>query len=336
MTSAHPTVSALVVTYNSTRVIGRCLAPLAGDDRIEIVVHDNASADDTLAMVHSVAPRAVSVEGSENSGFAAGVNSAAAHASGDVLCLLNPDVVVTAATLLALAEAAQQPGAGVVAPALTHPTGRLRVREGGRFPTIRAVALHYSGLSSLADRVPALAGMYLLGDLGEGVVSTDWVSGAVLTTSRETFDAVGGLTDRWFMYGEDIEFCHRVRAAGFDVQIQACLKAEHDLGGSTDERPGSNPAWVVNLLDLYALSLSPSFAHTALWRATMSTGLLSRAVMFAIRSVMPGPDREMWAHEARRFLAFSGAVLRHRLSRDRPEDRRRDGLHRRPSREIAS
>lgn len=336
MTTHRPSVSVLVVTYNSTRVIGRCLAALSDDDRIEIVVHDNASVDDTLEVIGAVAPDAVIVAGVANLGFAAGVNSAAEHASGDVLCLLNPDVVITPGTLLDLADAARQPGVGVVAPALTHPTGRLRVREGGRLPTIRAVALHYSGVSSLADRVPALGGMYLLGDLGDGVVSTEWVSGAVLVTSRETFDSVGGLTEQWFMYGEDIEFCHRVHSGGLAVQIRADLSAEHDLGGSTDERPGSNPAWVVNLLDLYASRLSPSRVHTAMWRATMSVGLLSRAAMFAIRAALPGSDREMWAHEARRFLAFSGAVLQHRVPRPRSQDRQRDEPHRRQSEEIAS
>lgn len=305
-------VSVIIVTYNSEAVIGDCVRPLSRQDGIELVVLDNASADGTLAVLAEAAPDAVIVRNEENVGFARGVNRAACHARGRALLLLNPDARISPRDVLALAAIFDKsPDVGIVAPTLSQPAGRLEIREGGRRPDAVSVFNHFSGLSRLSHKHPRLEGLYLLHTHDFATRELDWVSGACMMVRKQTWDELGGLTERWFMYAEDLEFCLRTRQYGKRIVMSAEQTGTHVVGGSTGAaattRP--NPAWVINLYDLYKWKLARNRIHSVLWKISVVAGLLSRSVAFYVKS-FGAPERSvLWRSESRKFLWYTRSLL---------------------------
>ena len=304
------TVSVIVVTYNSAHVVANSLGPLAGAPGIRIVVRDNASADDTVYRVRRIAPTATIDAGADNGGFACGVNAAVRWADGDVIVLLNPDAVVSADGLRRLADHAR--GRGVIAaPLIRHPDGRVAVVSAGRFPTTWRMATHWFGLSRVPRGGAVLEGHYrVLSSMPvTGLVDVEWVSGACLAVSRETWDALGGLSERWFMYAEDIDFCWRARGVGVRCIVDTDVPATHLVGASDGTRTGrADSAWILNLYDFAALRLLGGRASRVGWGAVVSAGLAVRSAVFVAQGLVRPGDRLGRRRAAADFAGHSRAV----------------------------
>lgn len=301
----RPTVSVLIVTYNSAHVIGECLSALGSD--YEVVVYDNASSDGTVSLIERDHPHVRVIAGDLNLGFAKGVNRAARAATGRNIMLLNPDAVISATDVRILADAVPATRGGIVAPLIV--SDGVRVVAAGRMPTSWAMATHYFGLSRLSRGRSRLQGHYLLpSDIGDDVVATDWVTGACLMIDAETWRRVGGLTERWFMYAEDIEFCWRVGLSGGAVHIQPRARAKHLVGGSAGapER-ATNSAWVLNLYDFYRNDLAQSRIQRVWWGVVVGSGLGFRALVSIIQMALK-PTAEQ-RYSACEFAHYSAAVF---------------------------
>ncbi|MBY4272412.1 glycosyltransferase family 2 protein [Rhodococcus fascians] len=301
----RPEVSALIVTYNSSHVIGDCLSALGSDH--EVIVYDNASTDETVALIEQKFPHCSVIAGDRNLGFAGGVNKAAEQATGRNIMLLNPDAIIAAEDVRILAETVVSTHGGIVAP-LIHTDG-VRVAAAGRMPTAWAMVTHYFGLSRVFRNRKQFRGHYLLPDqVGASVVSTEWVTGACLMVEAATWWRVGGLDERWFMYAEDIEFCWRVGRAGGEVVIQPLAHAHHLVGSSNGKaRVETNSAWVLNLYDFYCNDLAESAVQRVWWGLSVGCGLRFRALVFLVQSLMhPAADHR---RSAREFRDHSTAVF---------------------------
>ena len=284
-------LSVIVVTYNSKQIVGSCIKPLQNILDIEIIVVDNASTDGTAEFVRTAFPSVKVIESGGNLGFAKGVNLGASYASGGVLILLNPDALVSNTSLRALhAALADDPEIGVIAPLLDHPGRGLSVREGGMAPTIWHIFCHYYGLSRLFRRYQAFRGMYVLRSESFDSIDVDWVSGACMAVPLAVWQANDGLSERWFMYAEDVEFCLRVRKAGKRVVICGGANGTHGLGESSTNAPAepTNALWLTNLYDLYKLEISPSRLHNALWKFVFTGGLAIRSIATGAKMVLNG------------------------------------------------
>lgn len=97
MSSSRPTVSVLITTYNSSLTIGACLDSLAQQDygSLEVIIVDNASADDTVGILDRRARGHHVLHNTSNIGFSAAQNQAMAHARGDWFLCLNPDTILS-------------------------------------------------------------------------------------------------------------------------------------------------------------------------------------------------------------------------------------------------
>lgn len=300
---ASRTLSVVLVTFNSASVVVPALEGLAGRPDLELVVVDNASSDDSVEVVRRLRPDAVVIENDDNVGFARAVNAGVRASTGARVMLLNPDAQIGAEAIDRLQDAADEHGGDVVAPFVAQPAPQ-RIVSAGRMPTVWRMFTHYFGLSRLAARSPSLEGHYLLPRQVHGQMPVEWVTGACLVVSRRTWDEVGGLSERWFMYAEDIEFCHRVRTSGHAVWLIPDARAEHLVGQSDSTAPGSvNSAWVLNLREFYATDLAPSRWAVALWTAVVASGLGLRGLVASVRH---GPR----SAGARRFRAYSRALIR--------------------------
>lgn len=218
------TTSVVVVTYNSARWIRACLEALG--QRATIVV-DNASTDETVQIVRQEFPSIGLIARSRNGGYAVAVNEGASAAGRDDVLVLNPDVIVNVGAIEVLeAYLAAKPSVGVAAPRLIYPDGT--IQESARtFP---------SPLKQLARRSPLglmpwgrrLRASYLMTDNADTEPHpVDFVIGAAMLVRRAAIDDVGGMDERIFLYAEDVDWCYRMWARGWQVHFLPTASFEH-------------------------------------------------------------------------------------------------------------
>jgi N-acetylglucosaminyl-diphospho-decaprenol L-rhamnosyltransferase len=210
-------LSVIVVTYNSSVATAAALPALIAQlrDGDELIVVDNASADDTVAAIRRVAPEATIIRNAMNEGFAAGANHGARVASGDLLVFLNPD----ATPADGFAEAIRRPLAGdrgwsAWMGLVTSDHGRLVNTNGG--------IVHFTAIS-WAGETGALAPGSV-----DGPCEVAFASGACLAVPSYEWQRVGGFAERYFMYHEDVDLSLRVRLAGGRVGIEPTAVVDHD------------------------------------------------------------------------------------------------------------
>jgi N-acetylglucosaminyl-diphospho-decaprenol L-rhamnosyltransferase len=309
-----PRASVIIVAFNSSRVLLSCLASL-GDLQtagVETIVVDNASSDNTVSLITKKYPKVQIIANASNVGFARAVNIGVSASRGRFIVLLNPDATLGLGVLTSLVdEAARTNGIGVIAPLLGDPTGRLRIASAGRDPSAWRMFCHYFGLSRALGRFSMFEGHYLLPRQLSTSREVDWVTGACMVLPKSVWEAVGGMSERWFMYAEDMEFCYRVRKSGYLVVVDPELRATHSVGESTSGNElSSNPAWVINLYDFYASDIATSRFARVMWRLVVSGGLIIRSCAYGFRSISNRTDRGLWAWESKRFAHFAAGALR--------------------------
>lgn len=307
-----PSISVLMVTYNSAHLLDNSIGPLVGQENIQVIVVDNASTDNTIEYLRSNFPTVQLISNDKNLGFGMAMNIAARHASGHTLVLLNPDAEIGHDVLLNLV-ARNRASRGVAAPLIKQRMGRLKIHSAGRFPTIWRMFLHYTGVSRLAKNLRFLEGHYLLPHRNEPTtINTDWVTGAILAIGHEDWNSIGGISERWFMYAEDIELCWRIKNSNLPVLLHTDLEAHHAVGESdASSSYSSNPAWIINLFDFYKWRINNNRFAAALWCVVVAIGLFSRSLAYSVQSKRAvGQQSEMWALETRKFRSYATSVLR--------------------------
>ncbi|OZF54475.1 hypothetical protein CH293_07050 [Rhodococcus sp. 14-2470-1b] len=280
-------MSVVMVTYNSRELLQHSLSPLTSVSAIEIIVVDNASQDGTAQHVAEAYPSVNLIRSDVNNGFAKAVNAGARIANGEVILLLNPDAIVDVKNILILRDTLlRRPDIGVIAPLLEHPGLNLAVREAGMKPSLWRVFCHYFGLSRISPDNHGLRGLYILRRENFQTTPVEWVSGACMAVPRSVWTAQGGLTERWFMYAEDVEFCLRVHRSGLAVVLSADAVGVHGLGkssGSVQKLPSTD--WMTNLYELYKSDISHSAVQNFVWKYVFFAGMLTRAYSFGAKAV---------------------------------------------------
>lgn len=313
-----PALSVIVVTYNSAGIVSSALAPLVGRDGVEVIVVDNNSTDETVKRVRTLHPGIVVVQSSVNGGFATGVNQGIARATGSVVLLLNPDAVVEWPDVQRCLKVFEDdPTVGVVAPQTVQPDGRQAILEAGRAPNLWRCFTHASGLSRAPLGWHRLEGLYVFPNQAHGRRTVDWVSGCCMFVRHSVLQSVGGLTERWFMYAEDIEFCLRVGDAGHRVVVESSAEVIHQIGASSapdSSTPSVNSAWLVNLYELYCLRYRPGVVRALAWKCVAVFWMLSRAASYRRRSRRAPRGGIDWLAESRKFVVFSSDVWRAKAS----------------------
>jgi GT2 family glycosyltransferase len=239
MKNSDPVVSVIVVTWNAMRYVEECLESLQRDHElsIEIIVVDNASTDQTPQLIAQKFPQVMLIRNQENLGFAKGNNIGIAHSRGKYLFLINSDVNVPSGCigkLLSFVEA--NPRVGVAGPQMLGPTGSVR-RSTMRFPTIWNSLCRALALDSLF-RGRRWAGGYLMSDFDhKHTREVEVLNGWFWVVRRKALDEVGLLDERFFMYGEDIDWCFRFHKAGWKLMFCADASAIHYGGASSAAAP---------------------------------------------------------------------------------------------------
>lgn len=233
MSDSHPHVSVIVVTHNSLPALSECLGAirLAADAvRLDLVLVDNASSDESLAETAGEFPEATIISNKQNLGFAAACNQGADAARGEYLLFLNPDVRIDPGAIGKLvAVCTEHRKVGLV-------SGRLRFPDGSfqatcrNFPTIgNLIFSRGSFLAPLLGRSVDRRSRYTLPDYNDTTI-VPAVAATMALMSKKVFEEAGRFDPRFFMYLEDTDLSLRLSRAGYVNLFVPAAGGRHDWG----------------------------------------------------------------------------------------------------------
>ena len=237
-------VSIIILTWNSERQIGPCLASL---DRgleafsSEVIVIDNGSRDRTCAVTREARPDAQLLRNPENRGVAPARNQGIRQARGEYIVILDDDTVVRPGALDCLVRYLEDhPAAGLCGPRLTGANGELQL-SCRRFPTL---------LDKLARRLPLpsttvrnITAEAEMADWDHGSVRpVDYMIGACQVIRRSALEQVGLFDERIFYGPEDVDICLRLQQAGWPVVYNPEAVVVHEERRMT-RSPASSLFW---------------------------------------------------------------------------------------------
>lgn len=226
--NAIPTVSVMIVAYNSAALISDCIAALrdaASDTTIEVLLVDNGDGT-TEALVAESFPEVRIVPSRGNIGFAGGNNLLASQARGQYLLLLNPDMIALPGSIDALVAASERyPDAAA--------WGAVTVDEQGKPDTGNAIAM-----PSLAEFISVALGRSIIGHAPvaglESDAAVEVLVGGFVLFARSVWHEAGGLDERYFLYCEEVDLFYRLQQKGYQAwRIPAARGAHKAAHGNT-------------------------------------------------------------------------------------------------------
>jgi GT2 family glycosyltransferase len=239
--NSRPDLSVLVASYNTRELLAACLATLARATetlRTEIIVVDNSSSDGSCEMVARDFPEVRLLRNTRNEGFAKANNRALTESRGRFVLLLNPDTLIPQDTIEPMVRFLEaHPRVGMAGCRVDRPDGRLDEACKREFPTPLTAIARFLSLDRLFPRSTALAAYSKLGSDPSGRYEVDAVVGAFMLVRRETVDDVGGLDEDFFMFGEDLDWCYRVKRKDWKVYYVGDYHVVHHKGAATRQDP---------------------------------------------------------------------------------------------------
>jgi N-acetylglucosaminyl-diphospho-decaprenol L-rhamnosyltransferase len=322
MVASRLDLAIVIVSYNTRDMLRSCLrsvytgleqSPLKG--RVWVV--DNASSDGSQDMVRAEFPQAYLLVLDQNRGFAAANNAAlrelgfgisASQSIANLVLFLNPDTAMRASSLATMAAVLQTTGrVGVVGASLVYPDGRFQ-HSAFRFPTLWQIWFDFVSWPSRLIESP-LNGRYprALYQAGRPFV-IDHPLGAAIMTRADVIRQVGLMDEGFFMYAEEIDWCMRVRKAGWDIYCVPEAQIVHFAGASTRQfRDEMFVALWRSRLRLFHKHYGPAFNLAARRMVQLGMWIEARRA----RKSQSGPDLE------RRLAAYREVA---RLAGDPPTE----------------
>jgi N-acetylglucosaminyl-diphospho-decaprenol L-rhamnosyltransferase len=233
-----PDLEVAIVAHGAEALLRRCLRSLAkfpADGEMLVTVVDSGSTDGAPDMVEREFP-VVRLLRRANIGFSAANNLVLRASEAPAVLLLNPDTEVYAGTLdAALARLRSDPRIGMVGAKLVTETGELDHACKRSFPTPLGALAHFTGIGRSADS--GALSQYRATHLGdEEPGEVDAVNGAFMLCRAEAVREVGLLDEGYWLYMEDLDWCHRFWDAGWRVFYEPASVALHVKGGSSAAR----------------------------------------------------------------------------------------------------
>lgn len=309
-------VAIIIVSYNSAKHIEACLNSVLTQRKTvaqQVIVVDNASRDHTATIVREKFPEVTLLQPGKNLGFAAGVNYGGQHADAEFILLLNPDTIILNHAVDVIVEFARKnPEHGVFGGRTLKPDGTLEPSSCWGEPTLWSIAMFGLGLSALLPKNRWLDPESLGHWQRDSVREVGVITGCFLLTPKSVWDSLEGMDERYFMYGEDVDFAMRARRAGYRPTICPGAQLVHEVGQCSETQ-------IHKALLLYRGKASLVRTHwrsptkwLALFLLAAGTGLragLSSVSSFVSRDRDPGRWQTLWR---RRHEWLDGYPTAHR------------------------
>ncbi|HEY8737032.1 MAG TPA: glycosyltransferase family 2 protein [Candidatus Dormibacteraeota bacterium] len=228
-------VTAVIVSYQVRQHLARCLrSVLSSTYRPEVIVVDNASADGSPDLVAREFPRVQLIRNSRNLGFATASNQGIRASTRSYVLSLNPDTEVTLSAIRVLRDYLEDhPEVGAVGPKIIRPDGSLDFAARRSFPTVATAFARLSRLSRLFPTSPRFARYNLTYRSPDETQEMDAGTGACLLLRRSALDQVGLFDEAFFMYGEDLDLCYRLKQGGWKIVYLPAAEVLHYKGESS-------------------------------------------------------------------------------------------------------
>jgi GT2 family glycosyltransferase len=285
--SQLPALEVVIVSHGAEALLRRCLRSLAqhpiSGGKMRVTVVDSGSPDGTPDMVEGEFPQ-VRLLRRGNVGFSAANNLVLRQARAEAVLLLNPDTEVYAGTLdAAMARLSSQERIGMVGVKLVTENGRLDHACKRSFPTPLSALAHFIGVGGSQYRATHL------GDDEPGEV--DAVNGAFMLCRGEAVREVGLLDEGYWLYMEDLDWCHRFWDAGWKVFYEPAAVALHVKGGSSPRRraPRQEVAFHRGMGRFYRRFDAPR--HNPVVNAAVYAGIGAKLSTSLALSALPGRAR---------------------------------------------
>jgi GT2 family glycosyltransferase len=254
-------------------------------------------------------PKVLVIANRTNYGFARANNQAYLRAKGEYILLLNPDTVLLDKTIDTMLKTLEQsPELGVVGCRLQNPDGSLQRWTGGAFPELMNVACHHLFFQRILPaplRPPAL---FLENDTTEDR-EVDWISGAFMLLRKDFLDE-RIFDEHFFLYGEDMDLCYRIKTKGGKVLYSPKASTIHHYGRSIKQQTGEILLSPLEGIRTFYLM------HNSRWKIfifdllTLSGYFLRWMIYIALSLVYSGEDkyRDMIYH-SRRYMNLSFKIF---------------------------
>ena len=299
-------LSVIIVSYNTQELTLQTINSVIEStknsqllkDRLEIIVIDNNSADDSVSALKTLKSKITVpltiIENTRNDGFAKANNLGVEKAHGRYIIFLNSDTVVQNQALENMITRFQDNGKlGILAPALLNPDFTYQPQGGSR-PTLFTLFVHMTFLDDIpligqflpstqqTGKANKLTTDYL--DTQTNLISMDWVGGTAMMVSRKALDTFGALDPNIFMYAEDIEICMRAQNHHYKVAIDPTARIIHLQNASSNSENavrGEFRGYV------YIFAKHYSSVQTALAKIILQLGAILRIFLFSTLSNNP-------------------------------------------------
>lgn len=230
-------LSIIIVNYNCANVLKTCLSSVYRETQgcsFDVTLVDNASTDGSVEYVEKEFPDVRVFRNKENKGFAAANNSAIREAAGDYVLLLNPDTeVLDGALQKTVAFMDAKPEVGIAGCKLLY-ADRTQQPSVRGFPSILSAFLDATFLYLLLPRNRILRGKGIAVFDQSRAQEVDWVIGAYFMIRKSVIHSIGLLDEQFWIYGEEVDFCHRAKNAGVETWYFPDAEVVHYWGGMTE------------------------------------------------------------------------------------------------------
>jgi N-acetylglucosaminyl-diphospho-decaprenol L-rhamnosyltransferase len=288
---ADSNLSIVILNYNTREHLRACLDSLGRPAETEVVVVDNASTDGSADMVAAEFPWVTLIRAPRNGGYAYGNNLALRRCQGEMVLLLNPDTRLPPGALDRLVQKLRQhPEAGIVGPKLLRPDGSMHLACRRSFPTPPIAFYRLSGLSRLFPRSRRFGQYNLTYADPDQAMEVDAVCGACLLIRRVVIDRIGLLDERFFMYGEDLDWCLRARQAGWAVRYEPDVVVRHQHGAASRKRALRTTFHFFRAMDLFYRKHYVRRYHP-LVTGMVRTGIYGALALAMCRAALTAPSQ---------------------------------------------
>lgn len=234
-------LSIIIVNFNTEKLTLDCLKSIyksVTSYNIEVFVVDNASSDSSVEAINKHFPQVNLIQNNENVGFSKANNQAIKLSIGRYVLLLNSDTILNKDTLQAMISYMdEQPSVGASGCEVNLSNGQLDKACHRGFPTPEASFYYMSGLAKKFPNNPKY-NLYHKSYLNmKEIHEIDCLVGAFMMVRKEVVEQVGMLDETFFMYGEDIDWCYRIKESGWKITYNPTVSIIHYKGASSKKKP---------------------------------------------------------------------------------------------------
>ncbi len=281
---ARKDLSIAIVSYKTKKLLRECLSSIFSENRhinIEVFVADNCSNDGTVEMLQGEFPDVILIANNNNIGFAAASNQGLSAASGRYIMMLNPDTLIIDNALERLVAFLDgHNNVDIVAPRLLNADGSLQ-KSCRSFPNILNMSLLY--LFPFVNLNLPKPAKYLT-DFWDHGMSTyvDYAIGAALVLRKKCVEDIGYLDEKFFVYGEEKDYCYRLNQKGYRVYYLSNVDIIHYGGQSS--AVNAHSLLYLHQSHIYYINKHSGYFTGSLIKLILLLGVFCRAFLSIVRN----------------------------------------------------